>query len=274
MQGNLSKVRVLGGEISFVERGQGEAVVLVHGGLGDYRLWDGLSNSLSGKFRVISYSRRGFYPNEKTAGPCNVEQHSADLASLVSRLAERAVHVVGESYGALVATHFAIHNPEKVKTLVIDEPPILSLLSDDEEGRAELERFEREALGPFLGLFAKGRREEAARVLINYLEGSKQAYDSIPLEARDVILINSAPTYVDIKGGFECVTRQELGHAELRVLLLKSELGPKLLKRVVDILYDVLPLRFLEEIRGASHGTIVDSPDYFSSVLQFLSRSR
>jgi pimeloyl-ACP methyl ester carboxylesterase len=241
--------------------------------LADYRLWGGLSDVLSKRFRVISYSRRGYYPNERPAGASTVPLHSSDLASLISQVTEGPVHLVGESYGAYVAMHFAIHNPAQVKTLVIDEPPILPLLFASDDGRAEARRFEGEVLRPFVEHCSLGRGEAAAKVLIGYLEGSQLVYDSLPMEARDMILANTAGTCSDLMGGFEGITRVELSHMKPPVLLLKSEFGPDLLTRIVDIMHEVIPIRSIENVKGTSHGTIIESPNYFSVVSEFLSRN-
>lgn len=259
-------------ELQYVDQGNGDTVVLVHGGFADYRLWGNLAGVLSRKFRVITYSRRGAYPNGPPTGKGGVSQHSADLASVVSQLSEAPAHIVGESYGALVATHFAIHNPDKILTLAIDEPPILSLLSDNSNDREELRRFDDEALKPTLAHFAHGRTEEAARVLIGFLEGSPEVYGSLPHEAKDAIAANSGAMFAELKAGFDGITRHELSRMKTPTLLMKSERGPKLLRRVVDILSETIPQWTLKEIMGTSHGTIVDSPEYSVSVLEFLVR--
>jgi non-heme chloroperoxidase len=268
---DLLKVRLGDTVLHYVQSGLGEPVVLVHGGLADYRLWGNLSGRLSERFRVVAYSRRGSYPNEPTKGPTNVLLHSSDLASFISYVSETPVHLVGESYGALVAIHCAIHNPGSVMSLTVDEPPILSLLSDEAYDKAELQRFETEALKPALDNYEARRPEDAARVLIGYLDGSSKLYDHLPAEVRKSILANSDATYADLRGGLGGVSREDVRLMKPHTLLMKSEFGPSLLKHLVDILYELTPHRLLKEVKGASHGTIVDSQDYITSVVRFLS---
>ena len=262
-------VRIADSELHYLEEGAGATVVLVHGGFGDYRLWTGLSRSLSKRFRVISYSRRGSYPNKAPSrGHARVGTHSADLASVITQLSNEPVHLVGESYGAYVALYFAIHNQELVRTIALDEPPIVSVLGSGGEDRRDSEALQR-VLTAFLEAHARGDAD-AARSIVDFLEGPPGAYDSLPNEVKEVIRANAAATFADLNGGLGGVVRDEVRSMRRPALLMKSEKGPRVLKRIVDILADDMPDSRLQEIRGASHGTIIESAEYVDSVLRFL----
>ena len=66
-----ARVRVNGVELAWTERGSGEPVILIHGGIGDYSSWEPQIEELSRYFRVISYSRRYSYPNHNASVPRN-----------------------------------------------------------------------------------------------------------------------------------------------------------------------------------------------------------
>jgi pimeloyl-ACP methyl ester carboxylesterase len=270
----VPRIQVAGAELHYTESGTGGIVVLVHGGLADYRLWGRLSDVLSRRFRVVSYSRRGAFPNEAPKrNSSGIPVHSADLASLISQLSDAPVHLVGESYGGYVAAHCALHSPDMARSLAIDEPPILSLLLDNEDDRADLACFEAGVLKPALEHYARGRPDDAARVLLGYLEGSPDIYDSLPQETKEVIAANSEAMSNELRGGFDGIKKEELADMKTPTLLMKSEYGPELLKRVVDRVYALIPNRTLAMIEGTSHGTIVNSPAYCTRVLEFLTRS-
>ena len=269
----LSRVQVGDAELHYIQRGIGEPVVLAHGTLGDLRVWGGLSPVLSKQFQVISYSRRGYYPNQPVTQTMTISSHSVDLSSLTSQLSPAPFHLVGHSYGAYVATHYALHNPDRVKNLVISEPPIAPLLRDSETDLAELREAETVETA-ILDQYSAGRPEDAARVMLGYLEGTTRAYDSLPEEVKEMIRVNSAAAYAELKGGLEGITRDQLTRVKSPTLLMKSEFGPKALRRVVDILYELIPNASLKEIKGTSHGTITRSPDYLSAVTEFLARSQ
>jgi pimeloyl-ACP methyl ester carboxylesterase len=86
-----TKVMVGDVELHYIEQGQGQVVILLHGGQGDYRAWPSLIEALAPRYRVISYSRRYHWPNEN---PLIVTNHSAlvdadDLAGLIATLRRR-----------------------------------------------------------------------------------------------------------------------------------------------------------------------------------------
>src|SRR5687768_18241422 len=109
----LRRIHVNGVELHYIERGAGEALVLVHGGVADYRYWESQLEPFSRQFRVFSYSRRYSYPNEN---PNITPDHSVfaeaeDLSALISRLQLGRVHLIGHSYGAFTALVLALQRP-------------------------------------------------------------------------------------------------------------------------------------------------------------------
>jgi hypothetical protein len=122
----IKKVRVNGVELHYLDKGSGIPVVLIHGGLGDYREWNPQIERISSHYRVIAYSRRYNYPNNNAEIP---PDHSAivearDLVALLDALKLERVHIVGYSYGALTALFFATEHPKRVRSLTMAEPPI------------------------------------------------------------------------------------------------------------------------------------------------------
>ena len=59
----IENVRVNGVELHYLEKGSGIPVVLIHGGLGDYREWNPQIERISSDYRVVAYSRRYNYPH-------------------------------------------------------------------------------------------------------------------------------------------------------------------------------------------------------------------
>jgi pimeloyl-ACP methyl ester carboxylesterase len=111
----IKNVLVNGVKLHYLEKGSGTPVVLIYGGLGDYREWNPQIERISSHYRVIAYSRRYNYPNNNAEIP---PDHSAivearDLAALLDELKRERVHIVGYSYGALTALFFATEHPER-----------------------------------------------------------------------------------------------------------------------------------------------------------------
>lgn len=103
-----------GGSLYYEVEGTGEALVLIHGGLGDLRMWDPLAQALAGDYRVVRCDLRGF-------GRSTTEHvefaYWADVAALLDHLGVDRAHVVGQSIGGSVALDFALARPDRAATL-------------------------------------------------------------------------------------------------------------------------------------------------------------
>lgn len=110
------RLDVEGGRLYYEVRGQGPTVVLIHGGFGDRRMWDGQIEALARDFRVVRYDHRGF---GRSSRPEKAYSPVADLLRLLDRLGARTAHLVGNSMGGTVAIDFAILHPERLGKLVV-----------------------------------------------------------------------------------------------------------------------------------------------------------
>lgn len=110
----------IGYETAVHDRGEGPAVVLVHGTPLDAGSWRLIAPALArtGR-RVIAYDLRG----HGSAAPTRLEPDhallAADLGRLLDLLAIERAHVVGHSFGAQVAQRFALDLPRRLASLTI-----------------------------------------------------------------------------------------------------------------------------------------------------------
>jgi pimeloyl-ACP methyl ester carboxylesterase len=124
-----SEIEVNGATMAYRELGQGEPMILVHANISDIRSWEPIENKLAEHFRVIVYSRRYAWPNEPILGGEDDpwERHADDLAALIEKLEISPVHVMGNSTGAFIALILARRQPELFRSLILEEPPVLSI---------------------------------------------------------------------------------------------------------------------------------------------------
>jgi pimeloyl-ACP methyl ester carboxylesterase len=115
-------------DFEYVEEGNGETVVFVHGSVSDYRTWQKQQPEFSKYYHTISYSRRFHWPNEKISEQedYSMHQHVDDLENLIKKL-NGTVHLIGHSYGAFVCLMLAMKSPQLIKSLVLSEPPLITL---------------------------------------------------------------------------------------------------------------------------------------------------
>jgi 3-oxoadipate enol-lactonase len=101
--------------------GDGPAVVLVHADWTDSRLWDRLVPVLQPSYRVIRYDLRGFGRSDRATGPFT---RLGDLRALLDHFGLAEVVAVGHSGGGGTVLGLAIHEPERVRALVLVAPGI------------------------------------------------------------------------------------------------------------------------------------------------------
>jgi pimeloyl-ACP methyl ester carboxylesterase len=113
------------------QSGTGQPVVFVYGGSADYRAWQDQLEVSSPRYRAISFSCRGYYPNERIDGnrAMPLETHMEDIASFLKTLDVAPLHLVSHSspggFGSLL---LAKKYPTLLKSLVLIEPPAFTLL--------------------------------------------------------------------------------------------------------------------------------------------------
>lgn len=118
--------------IHAASRGEGEALLLVHGDFSNSRLaWREQWQALAEHHRLIAIDRRGYGQSPKEPTPYTFASEAADLAAAMDAAGIKTAHVVGHSYGGLIALSLAVGMPERVQSLHLIEPPLLALLSDD-----------------------------------------------------------------------------------------------------------------------------------------------
>jgi pimeloyl-ACP methyl ester carboxylesterase len=111
-----------GVRLHFVERGEGEPLVLLHGNgsmLQDFES-SGLIDMAAAEYRVIAFDRPGHGHSDRPRTTIWTPEKQADLirAALVRMHVQRAI-VLGHSFGCAVAIALALKYPECVSSLVL-----------------------------------------------------------------------------------------------------------------------------------------------------------
>jgi pimeloyl-ACP methyl ester carboxylesterase len=96
--------------------GEGHALVLVHAGITDRRMWDDQFHAFARHYRVIRYDRRGFGDTETVAEDYS---HHQDLYDLLKYLGIERTFLVGCSQGGKTAIDFTLAYPEQTAALIL-----------------------------------------------------------------------------------------------------------------------------------------------------------
>ncbi|HEV3301269.1 MAG TPA: alpha/beta hydrolase [Planctomycetaceae bacterium] len=108
---------VNGTRLYYEVQGQGQPLVLIHGGNLDSRMWDDQFALYAKRYRVLRYDVRGFGGSVRPAE--QVYSDPDDLAALLDYLEMPKAHVVGLSLGGMIALDFAVTRPKRVLSLVL-----------------------------------------------------------------------------------------------------------------------------------------------------------
>jgi pimeloyl-ACP methyl ester carboxylesterase len=108
--------------IPFDEAGSGPAVVLLHAGVADRRMWEDILPRLAGAgFRAIAFDLPGFGEAEVEPGP---QAPWDDVLMAMDELGIERAALVGNSFGAAVALRVAVIAPQRVDSLVLVGTPM------------------------------------------------------------------------------------------------------------------------------------------------------
>jgi 3-oxoadipate enol-lactonase len=108
-------VDVNGARLWYDEAGGGEAVLLVHGGLGDSGLWEPVVPLLAERFRTIRSDLRFF---GRSTGPAVPWSWQDDVVGVLDALEIERAALVGLSLGGRIALDVALAHPARLWAVV------------------------------------------------------------------------------------------------------------------------------------------------------------
>ena len=150
----MERANVNGVELEYEVRGAGEPVLLIDMLIADCFLPLLPEPALADRYQLIRYHKRGWVGSTHSPPPVSIAEHGADAAALLEHLGVRRAHIAGHSTGASIGAQLALDFPEKVHTLTLLEPTLVSLPLGGEFLKAAAPVFEAYASGDHSGAFA------------------------------------------------------------------------------------------------------------------------
>jgi pimeloyl-ACP methyl ester carboxylesterase len=121
----MPTISINGGRINYIHTGEGPDVVLVHGLATSLAFWySGIVLPLRHHYQITTYDLRGHGKSSMPGSGYTYGHMAEDLLCLSEHLNLRRFHLVGHSFGGLIALCFAIRYPERLKSLVLADAPI------------------------------------------------------------------------------------------------------------------------------------------------------
>ena len=133
-------VDVPGAQLYCEQRGTGPLLLLI-GSPMDSTGFAGLAGALADRYTVLTYDPRGIghSSSEDAEQDVTPERQADDVHRLVTTLGGGPASIFGSSGGAVVGLALVTAHPDQVGTLVAHEPPVIELLPDRAQRRAEIQ---------------------------------------------------------------------------------------------------------------------------------------
>ena len=131
---------VPGARLYYEQRGTGPLLLLI-GSPMDSTGFAGLASALAGDYTVVTYDPRGIGNSSRQDLGRDVtpEQQADDVHRLLAALGREPAYVFGSSGGAVVGLALVTAHLGYVRTLVAHEPPVVELLPDSAQVRAQIQ---------------------------------------------------------------------------------------------------------------------------------------
>lgn len=273
--------------LTYFEHGKGDPLVLVHGSASDYRTWKRQLPFFAEYYRTISYSRRYHWPNAPIPDTAEyaMDEQVEDLRTLITTLGKGSVHLAGHSYGAFLCLVLAIRNPDLVRSLVLSEPPaitlfvsntptpseILKLMLSHPRTAAAIIRFGVTGLVPARRAINRGEMAKGVRLFGDAVFGPG-GYDRFSEFRKSQVADNLSTIKAELLGpGFLPLDPRQVVKVDVPALLANGEQSIPLFRLLSDRLEELLPQAKRTFIPAASHAMHEDNPEMFNEqVLRFL----
>jgi pimeloyl-ACP methyl ester carboxylesterase len=229
-----------------------ETVVLLHGSASNSALWRHTKSALQSRYRcitpdLIGYGSSAAWPQQAAFGL------DAELRAIepLLRCCADTLHLVGYSYGGVLALHLALADPGRVQSLTLIEPVFFAALkyAGDWSSYFEFCRVRDE----FVAALARGDREVAMRRFVDFWMGN-DAWVGLPVDIRASMLKAADKIVLDWQASFSADPgRARLSVLAARTLLMRGSDSPRPMRFLVDALHAIMPGSEHIVVEGANH---------------------
>ncbi|HEX2075610.1 MAG TPA: alpha/beta hydrolase [Geodermatophilus sp.] len=286
----VRRVAVNGTPLAYREVGAGEPVVFVHGGVSDLRTWERQLSPVGERYRAIAYSRRYARPNDDIPpGALDpMDPHVDDLVAFLRAIGAAPAHLVGNSWGAFICLLTAIRHPDVVRSLVLEEPPLLPLVlgpgirphpgvlgrSLARHPRATLAvlMFGARTFAPMAMAYRRGDTALAWQIFARGVLGA-DTFAGLPAQRRQQMRENASVLRAELRAGFPPLPEPAVRTVQAPALLLTGKRSPAVVRLLSGRLAELLPGVEQVQVPEASHLMHEDNAPFVNgAILRFVAR--
>lgn len=180
-------VEILGSKMAYVDEGEGDPILFLHGQPTSSYLWRNIMPHVEGQGRIVAPDNIGFGLSDQPELDYTFGDHYRYFEAFVAELGLQNITLVVHDWGSGLGLHYAAQHPENVKAIVTMEAlmaPVLPAASYDDM-RPDVSGFFQTVRAP----------ETGARLIIKdnaWLEGYLPGFIARPLAA-EALEVYQAP---------------------------------------------------------------------------------
>ncbi|CAN5923446.1 alpha/beta hydrolase [soil metagenome] len=252
------------------DRGEGDVVVLLHSGGMSSRQWRLLGDVLSARWRVVAPDLLGSGSSPRFVDDPSFELQW-DVDSVLASLPDGGpVHLVGHSYGAILALKIAQQHPARVRSLALYEPPAWGLLEEPGD-HAALAALAELARDPVFADEALGGGEAWLRAFVDFWSGPG-SWERMPPPGRAAFLEVGRKVFREVRSLMrDRTSAADYASVTVPTLLLCGGVSPLPEQRVMAHLAGALPNASTVRFERAGHmGPLTHAADVNDAIAHHL----
>jgi len=274
--GKEKSMRVNGYEMAYIECGEGEPLLLVHGSLSDYRVWSFQMRPFSRYYRTIAVSLRHFYPEQWNGegDDFSLRQHVNDLHEFVRLLDVGPVHLMAHSRGGDVGLVFAAEYPRLVRSVVLIDPaPLDVMLPKTPDVMKEVEK-RKVVVSQAIDRMMRGDIDGGLEMFIDTVSVPGN-WKRLPEPVKQMRRENAWSLKCLASDAQEPIDCAAVRAIDAPVLFVTAEKSPAFYGMMIAALQPYLEQQRKITISNASHGMFIEQPAAFNAaVLDFFAGIR
>lgn len=243
-----------------------ETILFLHGSAGSGAIWRQVHTALGPMYRcltpdLIGYGTATAWPADK---PFNMGDELGALEPLLPRGAE-TFHIVGYSYGGVIALALALAGPARVRSLTLIEPVMFAALRYANEAPAYLRFIQ--VRDEFVAMLERDGAESAMSGFIDFWTAAG-TWAGLAPQQRQALLGSAAKIALEWRVVFDFDPGLEgMKSLARRTALVRGDGSPPPMERLVDGMHALMPGSAHHIIAGANHMLPITHGAEFASTL-------
>jgi len=254
----------------YVEAGEGEPVVFLHGLPESWFSWHYQIEAVSQKYRVIAVDLKGYGQSDKRDGDYTAEGVANELIALFDAIGLDKFSLVTHDWGSIIGDYVAGTIPDRIEKYIRMEAPVLKI---DPTKHPQFELFKNQD-------FATGMMSQARTFITMVYESrtvqkiSAEDMEGIIFEFNRPGVAEAVPRYFrDFTLEDENVRLEWFRKMTFPVLVLQGEKDPAQPLWYYEGIEEVFPDVEFQIIKDSGHFTELEKPEEVSkAILDFLSK--